>query len=113
MSISRRSIHGAQFTDHEADEHLVRSLSHVFGAQKGTLLSKSDLTCQVLEDVVFSAQGDMDMAREQELKNGMGYILVVPGSGQGNGGAPHGGAVGRRGGRGRSRGCNNRGEHQQ
>ena len=109
----RRSTHGVQFTDHEANKHLVRRLSPVFRVQKANLLCSPDLPCQVLEDVVFNAQGEMDMMREQELRNGTGHALVVPGSSQGNGGAQHGGAGGGRGVRGESRKRDNRGGRQQ
>ena len=92
---------------------LARRLSLVFGVQKAILLACPDLTYQAFEDVVFSAQGEMDMAREQKSRNGTGHALVVPGSGQGNGGAQHGGAGGGRGVRGESRKRDNRGGRQQ
>ena len=60
----RLSTHGVQLTDHEVNKHLAQRLSPIFGVQKGILLSNPDFTCQVLEDVVFSALGEMDTARE-------------------------------------------------
>ena len=75
--IRGRPTHGVPFTDHEANKHLARCLSAVFGVQKGIFLSNPDLTCQDLEDVVFSAQGEMDMARDRELRNGMGHALSL------------------------------------
>lgn len=49
------------------------SASCVFGVREAIFLSKPDLTCQTLEDVVFSAQADMYMTREQELMIGTGH----------------------------------------
>ena len=59
----RLNTHKVQFTDHKANKHLARRLSPVFGVQKAILLSNPDVVCQALEDAVFSAQGEMDMAR--------------------------------------------------
>ena len=76
------------------------------------LLANAELTYQVFEDVVLNASGEMEMSREQELRNGTGHALVVADAGRGNGGAQYGGR-GDRGGRGRNRRNDNRGGHQQ
>ena len=105
----RLSSHGVTFSDHDANKHFARNLSPAFGVQKSILLANSDLSYQVLEDVVLSAHGEMEMAREQEARTGTGHALVVPGLGQGNGGIQQGGRGGARSGRARNR----RGGHQQ
>ena len=75
----------------------------MFGIQKRILLTDADLSRKVLEDVVLSAYGEMEMAREQEMRNGTGHALVAPDSGRGNGGGA---------GEGRERGrTNRRNEH--
>ena len=105
---SQLGSHGMVFSDVDANHHFVRNVSHVFGVQKSILLTNADLSRQVLEDVVLSAHGEMEMAREQERRNGTGHALVAPDSGRGNEG-------GGRGGRGRNRRNENRGgqQHQQ
>ena len=99
----RLSSHGVTFSDHDANKHFARNLSPAFGVQKSILLANSDLSYQVLEDVVLSAHGEMEMAREQEARTGTGHALVVPGLGQGNGGIQQGGRGGARSGRARNR----------
>ena len=107
---SQLGSHGMAFSDVDANHHLARNLSHAFGIQQSILLANADSSRKVLEDVVLSAYGEMEMAREQEMRNGTGHALVAPDSGRGNGGGAGGG---------RERGRNNRrnehrsGQHRQ
>ena len=96
---SQLGSHGMAFSDVDGNHHLDRNLSHAFGIRKSILITIADLSLKVLEDVVLSAYGEIEMAREQEMRNGTGQALVAPDSGRGNGGGTGGG---------RERGRNNR-----
>ncbi|CAN0528214.1 unnamed protein product, partial [Laminaria digitata] len=98
---SRLANHGTVITAVDANHQFARRLSPAFAVQKSILLSNAELSCQVLEDVVLSAFSQMEMAREEEERNGTGHALVAPDwSGRGFGGVQNGGR-GERGGRGR------------
>ena len=61
---SRRCAHGMIFPDVDANQHFARNLSPAFGVQKRVVLTNAEFTYQVLEDVVLSAYGEMEMSRE-------------------------------------------------
>ena len=61
---NRLGTHGMVFPDIDANQNFARNLSPVFGVQKSTLLANAELTYQVLEDVVLSAYGEMEMSRD-------------------------------------------------
>ncbi|CAN0427309.1 unnamed protein product [Scytosiphon promiscuus] len=106
---SRLSSHEVLFSDQDANRHFARNLSHIFQVQKSILLANADLSYKVLEDVVLSAQTEMEMARGQELMDEAEHALILPGTGRGMGGAQTGGRGGR-GGRGRNRKNDGKGE---
>ena len=113
MLRSRLALHGVTFSDVDANQQSAGNLSHGFGVQKSILLSNADLTCKILEDVVLSAYGEMEMAREEEKRTGTGHAPVASDwSGQGNGGDQNTESRGR-GDRGKSRRNGNKGGQQQ
>ena len=110
---SRLALHGVTFSDIAANQHFARSISHVSGVQKSILLSNADLTCKLLDDVVLSAYGEIEVAREEEKRTRKGHALVAPDwSGRVNGGDQNDGRGGR-GDRGSSRRNGNKSGQQQ
>ena len=101
-SVLRRQLgtHGVIHTDNDVNQHFARNLTPDHSVQKSILLAKEDLTRKVLEDVVLTAYGEIEMAKEKGTRDGKGHALFVADSGgRGNGG---GGRTGR-GGRGRGK----------
>ena len=88
---SKLSSHGVMFSDEEDSRHFARNLSHVCGVRNSILLANADLSYEVFEDVELGAQTGIEMARGQEVRDGAGHALFLPGSGQGIGCAQHGG----------------------
>ena len=84
------------FPDVDANQHLTRNVSLAFGVKTSVFFTNAELTYHVLENVVFSTYGGMDMSTEQKLRNGTGHAFVVADVTRGNEGVKHG----RRGGRG-------------
>ncbi|CAM9880993.1 unnamed protein product, partial [Laminaria digitata] len=89
------STHGTVITDIDANQHYARNLSPGFGVQKGIFLTNAELTYQVLEDVVWSAYGEKEMATEKESRDGTGHALIVADADRDDGGAQNGGRGGR------------------
>ena len=52
-------------SDVDTNQHFTCNLFHACGVQLSILLSDADLACEVLEDVVLRAYGEMEMARER------------------------------------------------
>lgn len=73
------------FSDLDADQKLVRNLSPAFGVQKKTLLASSDSSLHVVEEVERSADGEIEIAWEEEPRNGAGDAFIAPGIGRGDG----------------------------
>ena len=69
---SRLASHGTIFSDTDAHHHLVQNLSPAFRMQKSILLTQSDLALQVVEDVMTSTYGEIEVEREEDARNGTG-----------------------------------------
>ena len=109
---SKLSPHGVILFHQEPNQNFARNISHVFGVQKGIFLANSDLSYKVHEDVVLGAEAEMEMAREQEVRNGAAQALFLPDSGQGTERGQHCGKGGR-GSRSRNRWKDDSGDQQQ
>ena len=80
---SRLASHDTIFSDTDAHHHLVRNFPTAFRMQKRILLAQSDLAVQVIEEVVTSAYGEMEIELEKDARNGTGYAFVASGTGRG------------------------------
>ena len=60
---SQLGTHEMAFSDVDDNHHPARNLSRAFGIQKSILLTNAGLSRKVLENVVLSAYGEMEMAR--------------------------------------------------
>ena len=65
--------------------------------KKSNLIPSAEFIWNVLQDVMLSAYGEMEIVREQDWENGTGHALVVADSGRANGCGQTGGRAGRSG----------------
>ena len=81
----RYGIHGMVLHDIEVKQHFVCNLSPIVEVQESIFLTNAELAYQVLEDVVLSANGEIEISKEQELRNGTGHALLVADADRGMG----------------------------
>lgn len=89
--------HSVIHTANDANQDFARNLTPDYSVQKSILLTKKDEKCSRM---LMNAYGEMEMAKEKEMRDGKGLTSFVANSGgRGNRGGARGCRFGRGGGK--------------